>query len=183
MRVRSEDLTSGDEMSQQDSVSQWCAAGEQGDAGRAARCLAPDVELISPLTEQFRFVGREQVRELLNAAFTAIDNIKFHTRVGDGETQAVFYRAQVGQQVLEEAQLLRLDSTGLIREITLFLRPLPALTGLMSTLGPALARQQDRPGLARFLAASTAPLLALTRLGEHHVVPLAAPTAATPDTT
>jgi len=60
-------------MSEQDSVSQWCAAGEQGDAGRAARCLAQDVELISPLTEQFRFVGREQVRELLTAAFTAIN--------------------------------------------------------------------------------------------------------------
>jgi len=128
-------------------------------------------------------VGREQVRELLHAAFAVIDDIQFHTRVGVGETQAVFYRGHLGQQVLEEAQLLRLDSAGLIREITLFLRPLPALTGLMSTLGPALARQQDRPGLARFLAASTAPLHVLTRLGEHHVVPLAAPPATTPDPT
>jgi len=84
---------------------------------------------------------------------------------------------------LEEAQLLRLDSAGLIREITLFLRPLPALTGLVSTLGPALARQQDHPGLARFLADSNAPFHVLTRLGEHHVVPLAAPPATTPDPT
>jgi hypothetical protein len=176
-------MTSGDEISEQDIVSQWCAAGEQGDAGKAARCLAPGVELISPLTEQFRFVGLEQVRELLHAAFAVIDDIQFHTRVGIGETQAVFYRAHLGQQVLEEAQLLRLDSAGLIREITLFLRPLPALTGLMSTLGPALARQQDRPGLARFLTASTAPLHVMTRLGEHQVVPLAAPPATAPDPT
>ncbi len=76
-------MTSGDEISELDIVSQWCAAGEQGDAGKAARCLAPGVELISPLTEQFRFVGREQVRELLHAAFVVIDDIQFHTRGGD----------------------------------------------------------------------------------------------------
>ncbi len=77
-------MTSGDEISELDIVSQWCAAGEQGDAGKAVRCLAPGVELISPLTEQFRFVGLEQVRELLHAAFAVIDDIQFHTRWGLG---------------------------------------------------------------------------------------------------
>ena len=112
---------------------------------------------------------------LLAAAFTAIDGIAFQTRVGDGATRALFYRARVRGQALEEAQLLRMDPGGQIHEITLFARPLPALTGLMRVLGPELARGQRRPGLAALLAASTAPLHAATRLGESSIVPLAAP--------
>lgn len=159
----------------QDVVARWCRAGEQRDAPAAVACLAPDVELISPLTEQFKFRGPEQVRALLEAAFTAIEDIQFHTRVGDGDIHAVFYRAHLGAQSLEEARLLRLDTAHRIREITLFGRPLPALTGLMAALGPKLARKQGRPGLAAFLAASTAPLHAMTRLGEQRIVPRAAP--------
>lgn len=158
-----------------DVIDRWCRAGERSDAQTAASCLAADVQLVSPLTEQFRFCGRDQVHVLLTAAFAAIEGIQFHTRVGDGATQALFYRATVGRQHLEEAQLLRLDAAGLIRELTLFGRPLPALTGLMRALGLELARQQQRPVLGAFLAVSTAPLHAMTRLGEQHIVPLAAP--------
>lgn len=161
-------------------VDRWCEAGERADADAAAACLAPDVELISPLTEQFRFVGREQVGALLAEAFTTISDIRFHTRVGEGTTHALFYRARMGEQPLEEAQLLRLDGAGLISEITLFGRPLPALTTLMRRLGPALARQQGRPALAVVLAAATGPLDAMTRLGERRVVPLAAPRGPAP---
>lgn len=159
----------------EDAVSRWCSAGEQKDADAAAACLAAEVELVSPLTEQFRFQGADQVRGLLHAVFAAVDGIHFHTRLGAGSTRAVFYRARLGGQTLEEAQLLRLDDSGLLREITLFTRPLPAVTALMSALGPPLARQQGRPYLAALLAASTAPLRALTRAGDQHVVPLAAP--------
>lgn len=158
-------------------IERWCSAGERGDAEAAASCLAADVQLVSPLTEQFRFRGRDEVHGLLAAAFTAIEGIKFHTRVGDGAERALFYRARVGAQQLEEAQLVRLDEAGQISELTLFARPLPALTGLMRTLGPELARQQRRPALGALLTASTAPLHAMTRFGEQRIVPLAAPPA------
>ena len=52
-----------------------------------------------------------------------------------------------------------------IKTVTLFARPLPALTGLMRALGPELTRQQHRPVLGAWLALSTAPLHAMTRLG------------------
>lgn len=44
------------------------------------------MELVSPLTEQFRFRGRQQVHDLLTAAFTAMDGIQFHTRLRDRAT-------------------------------------------------------------------------------------------------
>jgi hypothetical protein len=167
-----------DDTQGQDPIDRWCRACEQGDAQAAAACLASQVELVSPLTEQFLFRGRQQVHDLLTVAFTAIDDIQFHTRLRDRATRALFYRARIGSQILEEAQLLRLDDAGLIQEITLFIRPLPALTGLMSALGPKLARQQGRPRLAVFLAASAAPLHALARAGDQRIVPLAAPPSA-----
>jgi len=158
-----------------DTIERWRQAGERGDAEAAAVCLANDVVLVSPLTEQFAFHGRDAVRELLTAAFTAIEGIEYRTQAeGDG-TYALSYTARVRGLALEEAQLLRLDDEGLIGQITLFVRPLPAATALMSTLGPELARRRGRRGLAGFLAANTAPLHAMVRFGDRRVVPLAGP--------
>ena len=160
-----------------DVVERWCDAGERGDAAAAVSCLAAEVQLASPLTEQLRFHGRDQVRDLLTAAFTVVEDIQFHTRVGDGPTHALFYRARVGREHLEEAQLLRLDAAGNIIELTLFGRPLPALTGLMRAIGPQLARQQRRPALGALLTMTTAPLHTMARFGEKRIVPFAAPPA------
>ncbi len=156
-------------------IEAWRSAGERGDARAAAACLAPDADLISPLTDRLRFHGRDEMETVLEAAFAVISDLRFHTELGDGDSWALFYFARVADREFEEAQLLRLDGDGLIRELTLFGRPLPALTGLMSRLGPELARRQGRPALARFLGASTAPLHAMTLLGDRRVVPLAEP--------
>jgi hypothetical protein len=83
----------------------------------------------------------------------------------------------VGTQPFEEAQLLRLDDTAHIREITLFGRPMPALTALMITLGPKLARRQGRRGLAALLRAGTARVHAMVTFGDRRVVPLTRPGA------
>ena len=45
-------------------IAAWRAAGESGDAEAAGRCLAPEIELISPLTAAFRFRGPAQVTEV-----------------------------------------------------------------------------------------------------------------------
>jgi SnoaL-like domain len=156
-------------------VAAWRTAAEHGDADAATRCLAADIEVISPLTAQFRFQGRDQVQQMLAAAFEVITEFRFHTEVGAGSTWALFGYAQVSQQEFEEAQLLRLDAAGLIRELTLFGRPLPALTGLMAGIGPKLSRRQGRAGLARVIGAATAPLAAMTRLGDRRLMPLADP--------
>src|SRR5690625_1444808 len=167
-----------DEIARSDAVRRWRAAGELGDPDSAADCLSLDVQLTSPLTGRFGFRGRDQVRVLLTAAFAVISEIRFHTELGDSDTRALFYRGRIGDQELEEAQLLRLDADGLIHEVTLSGRPLPALTGLMSTLGPELTKRQGNPALAAFIGASSKPLHAMTRLGDRRVVPLAAPTRA-----
>jgi hypothetical protein len=156
-------------------ITAWRDAVEHGDADSAGRLLAAGIEVISPLTDQFRFRGPEQVTAMLAAAFETISDIRFHTQVGAGQTWALFFHAHVGRQLVEEAQLLRLDAAGRISELTLFGRPLPALTAVMADIGPRLLRGQRRPALARLVGALTRPVAVLTRVGERRIVPLADP--------
>jgi hypothetical protein len=168
-------------MSPAEVVAAWRTAGESGDAHAAAQCLAEDVEVISPLTAQFRFRGRDQAREMLSAAFEVISGIRYHTEIGEGRTWALFYHGRSGPQELEEAQLLRLGDAGLIRELTLFGRPLPALTAVMAGIGPRLLRRQGRPRLATVVNVATVPLHAMVRLGEQRLLPLADPGRPSPE--
>jgi len=156
-------------------IDAWRAAGESGDAAAAVACLAPDIQVISPLTASFRFHGPAQVGRMLASAFEVIHEIRYHTEVGAGDTWALFYHARAGREALEEAQLLRLDGAGLIRELTLFGRPLPALTTVMTGIGPRLLRRQRQPLLGRVVTLATAPLNAAVRLGERTLLPRADP--------
>ena len=166
-----------DSQSADATVARWRAAAESGDVDAALSCLSPDVSLTSPLTDQFRLQGTDQLRDFLAAAFTAVKGIRFHTQTGQGNNYALAYWATVGSQPFEEAQLLVLDDRGHISQITLFGRPLPALTALMISLGPDLARRQGRRGLAMVLRASATPIHAMVTSGDRTVVPRTRPKA------
>ena len=158
-------------------VANWRSAEERGDVDAAVACLSRDVVLSSPLTEQFRYEGSDQLRSFLTSAFAAVKDVRYHTQTGEGDAYALVYRARVGSQSFEEVQLLRLDDEARIKEITLFGRPMPALTALMTTLGPELARQQGRRGLAALMRASTMPIHAMVTFGDRSMVPKTRPTA------
>ncbi|MEU8285673.1 nuclear transport factor 2 family protein [Micromonospora sp. NPDC048905] len=156
-------------------VAAWRAAGEAGDAAAAVAALSPDVTLVSPITEQFAFHGRQQVRDLLEVALATIEGITYTDQVAEGRTVALFYEARIGDRRLYEAQRLRLAADGLISEITLFIRPLPALTRLMTRLGPELARRNNQPGLARLIPLAAGMLHSMADTGERRIMPRAAP--------
>ena len=158
-----------------EAVAAWRAAGEAGDAAAATAALDPAVRLVSPITEQFTFDGRDQVRTLLEVALAAIDRITYTDQMTGPDSVALFYEAAVGPTRLYEAQRLRLGPDGLIREITLYIRPLPALTRLMTRLGPELARRNGRPGLARLVPVAGGLLHAMADSGERRIMPRAAP--------
>lgn len=158
-----------------ETLAAWRAAAEAGDAEGARRCLAADVTVISPLTAVFRFHGPDQVTDMLASAYEVLEDLRVHTEVGDGDTRALFFHGSARGQVIEEAQLLRFDADGLVRELTLFGRPLPGVTAVMSGIGGPLLRRQGRPVMARLLGGAIAPLAALTRFGEKRLVPLADP--------
>jgi hypothetical protein len=158
-----------------DAVAAWRAAGETGDAAGAVAALSPDVTLVSPITEQFTFRGHRQVCTLLEVALAAIDDLTYTDQVAQGRIVALFYEARIGATRLFEAQRLRLDAGGLISEITLYVRPLPALTLLMTRLGPDLARRNGQPALARLIPLASGMVHSMATTGEQKIMPRMAP--------
>lgn len=159
------------------SVEDFRKAGETHDVDLAMSACAPDVVVHSPLTDTASFRGQRQVRQLFEVVYERLDGIRYRDLLGDGDQWALFGSATVGGQRIDETLLLRLNSSGKIAEITLYVRPLPGLTALMAALGPALARRNGRSrfvvGLLRVMVA---PLVAGTRIGDRTGVRLALPT-------
>lgn len=132
-------------------------AVEAADIEGLLATLAPDVVLHSPITMRTQFRGHDEMRGLMRAVFASIEDISYFEDVRDATTRALFYRAHVGRQDVEEATLLRLDGDALITEIRLWFRPLPGLATVMGKLGPLpgpRARARPRRGRCRpYLAA------------------------------
>lgn len=162
----------------EETVATWQRAGQTKDVSLLRRCLAADVVLISPLTAAFRFRGPDELCDVFASAWEVLTDLRFHTGVGDDETRALFFHATADGQAVEEAQLLRFDGDGLITEVTLYGRPLPGVTAVMTGIAGPLLRRQGRPLMGRVLTAATAPLALLTRVGERRIVPLADPAKA-----
>lgn len=145
------------------------AATEALDAEGVAQTLAEDAVMRSPISSLARFEGRAAIRDVLSVVFAEISDPVGVTEIGDGSDERVLIvRSHVRGEDLEEAVWLRFDQQGLIRELTLFIRPAPALTALMAAIGPPLAARQSRIRGA-IATAMTRPLAALV----HHGDPLA----------
>jgi hypothetical protein len=125
----------------------------------------PDVVLKSPITDRFSFRGHRQLAELMADVFVVIEDLHYTDDVGDARTRALTATGRVGDAALEESVLVRLDEAGLIEELTLFVRPMPALVALAAELGPRVARRRSR-GRGAVVTAMMKPLAFVTRSGE-----------------
>ena len=138
-------------------------AFEAGDLDGVAEALAPDVVLLSPVTSSFRFAGRDEVAALLGIVRDVFEELRYVEEFGDGAVRALVFQARVNGQQLEGTDILRLDEMGRVREIRVFIRPLPGLTALTAALAPRLARETGRARAAA-VAGMVRPLAAMTRL-------------------
>jgi SnoaL-like domain len=140
-------------------------AAEAGDVEDVLATLAPDVVLNSPITSSGHFTGLDDMRGLMTAVFDTLSDIRYFEDFGDATTRLIANRAHIGNQQIEEALLIRLDDQARIRELTVFVRPLPGLTAMLAGLGPKLARRRGRTRAAA-LTALAKPLALLTRSGD-----------------
>jgi hypothetical protein len=136
--------------------------------------LTPDAVLISPITSRFRFEGREEVTDLMSVVLDTLHDFEVIHQLGCGDQLAVVWRACAGGQDIDGVDTLKLDAHGKVREITLFVRPLPGLATLTQALVNRMVWRRPR---ARFVVALilVAPLALLTRSGERLVAYLVRP--------
>jgi hypothetical protein len=113
------------------------AAVESKDSEAVAASLAEDVVFHSPVLFK-PFVGRETALAVLGAVLDVMEDFAYTRElVGDGEA-ALFFKARVGSRELEGVDLLELNDEGLVSGLTVFMRPLSALTAFSEAMGAKL---------------------------------------------
>lgn len=145
--------------------SPYRAAIDARDPQALAATCAPNVVFNSPITSTVRFEGRGELAELFRSVLEVYDDLRCIDELASGEQRVLRLRARIGSQELDEVQILSLDAAGLVREVTMFVRPLPGLTALAAGIGPLLARRRSR-WRAALLVAMLRPLAAVTRVGD-----------------
>lgn len=126
----------------------WCEGAARGDAAVLGELMADDVVLVSPLTNQFVFRGREEVVQLLNEVFKILTDVTFSRRLVEDDLVMLVVEAKVKGRDVHEVAMLELGAEGLIARCTFFMRPLPALSMLMRELGSNVPAARGQKGLA-----------------------------------
>jgi hypothetical protein len=95
------------------------------DAAKAT--LREDVVLHSPIL--FRgFEGREIVAHVLTHVAATLEDFHYLDELAGEGTVVLRFKARVGDRELEGIDFLELDEQGLVKELTVFMRPMSALT-------------------------------------------------------
>jgi hypothetical protein len=123
-----------------DAVAVFCDATRANDVDRMVTALAPDAELVSPLSGRMVFRGRDDLRVLLGAVYGGLSNVVWREVIGDGATRVAVSDARIAGVTITDAMVLELDGAGLIERLRPHLRPWLAITLFALLLGPKLAR-------------------------------------------
>lgn len=112
-------------------------AAEAKDLEQMTAALREDVELHSPIL--FRgFEGRDTVMAVLTHVAETLEDFSYTDEaVGDG-TVVLRFKARVGDRELEGIDHLTLDEEGLVADLTVFMRPLSAITAFNEQMAQRL---------------------------------------------
>lgn len=99
--------------------------------------LREDVVLHSPIL--FRgFEGRDAVLFVLSHVIEVFEDFEYTDEVADDGTVVLRFKANVGDYELEGIDFLELDADGKVAELTVFMRPMSALTRFNERMGERL---------------------------------------------
>jgi hypothetical protein len=102
-------------------------AAEAKDVELMTETLREDVVLHSPIL--FRgFEGREMVGQVLTHVAATLEDLTYVDELTTGNSVCLRFKARVGDRELEGIDFLELDDDGRVKELTVFMRPLSAIT-------------------------------------------------------
>ncbi len=112
-------------------------AVEAKDLEAAKATLREDVVLHSPIL--FRgFEGREIVMHVLTNVAATLEDFRYLDELADESTVVLRFKARVGDKELEGIDFLELDEQGLVKELTVFMRPLSAINAFNEQMSARL---------------------------------------------
>jgi hypothetical protein len=118
-------------------------AAEARDLALLTETLREDVVLHSPIL--FRgFEGREMAIVVLSQVIEVLEEFRYTDELHEGDTIALRFKASVGDRELEGIDFLELDADGRVAELTVFMRPLSALTAFNEEMKTRLEAAQPQ---------------------------------------
>ena len=119
-------------------------AVEAKDLEGATATLREDVVLHSPIL--FRgFEGREIVMQVLAHVAATLEDFRYTDELSEGSTVCLRFKARVGDRELEGIDFLELDEEGRVAELTVFMRPMSALTAFNERMSARLGEAGVTP--------------------------------------
>jgi len=112
-------------------------AAEAKDLELLTETLREDVELHSPVL--FRgFEGRDVVTQVLTHVAATLEDLTYVDELHEGDTVGLRFKARVGDRELEGIDFLELDEEGRVAVLTVFMRPMSALTAFNERMAERL---------------------------------------------
>jgi hypothetical protein len=95
--------------------------------------MTDDIVLKTPLATA-PFIGKDAIRPVVTALLGVVDTFDFREILQGPDHVAAFFGLRVGPHQLDGVDVWRLDGLGLIREMTVLWRPLPAAVAVEKAL-------------------------------------------------
>jgi hypothetical protein len=112
-------------------------AAESKDVELMTETLREDVVLHSPIL--FRgFEGRDVVGQVLTHVAATLEDLTYVDELAGESSVCLRFKARVGDRELEGIDFLELDDDGKVAELTVFMRPLSALTAFNEQMSQRL---------------------------------------------
>ncbi len=120
-------------------------AAEAKDLAAMKAALREDVVLHSPIL--FRgFEGREIVIQVLTHVSATLEDFAYTDELAEDGVVVLRFKARVGDRELEGIDFLELDEEGRVSELTVFMRPMSALTAFNEQMAARLGVEAGRAG-------------------------------------
>lgn len=114
----------------------FTAAMQRKDLDAMLTHMADDIVLKTPLApESFR--GKATLRPVVEALLGVVDKFEFREVMQGPQHVSSFFKVTVGSTELDGMGYWRINEAGLIQEMTVLWRPLPAIAAVQSRLAEA----------------------------------------------
>jgi SnoaL-like domain len=122
-----------------DAIARYRAASEANDIAALMDTLAPDIEVVSPISGRMVFRGTDDVRFLLAHVYGCMRGLRWSSQLTDGASSVLVGAGKVAGVSLTDAMVFDLAPDGRIARIRPHLRPWLGLTVFALVLGPKVA--------------------------------------------
>jgi hypothetical protein len=118
----------------------WLAKDVDG----VVACFREDGAFHSPVVGGTGWVGRRSIAGLMQVIFAVTTEHKFTSELVDGATQVHGFSAKFDGRPVTGLIQLDLDDAAMIRDLSVFVRPLTAAASVQAAMASGLFKQQHR---------------------------------------